>query len=48
MSILLVLLFMVAYNVHGLANELAFEIRRAGTAAKFIIKSSLLLMSPNL
>jgi hypothetical protein len=32
----------------GLGEELIFEIRRARTAAKFIIKSSLLLLSPNL
>ena len=31
-----------------LGEELVFEIRPARTAAKFIIKSSLLLMSPNL
>jgi hypothetical protein len=38
----------MAANGHGLANELAFENRQPGTAAKFIIKSSLLLMLPNL
>jgi hypothetical protein len=32
----------------GLGEELVFEIRPARTAAKFIIKSSLLLMLPNL
>jgi hypothetical protein len=38
----------LAYNGLGLGEELVFEIRPARTAAKFIIKSSLLFLLPNL
>jgi hypothetical protein len=38
----------VTYNVQGLAKNWYLKFVQLGTAAKFIIKCSLLLMSPNL
>jgi hypothetical protein len=38
----------MTHNVHGLAKNWYLKFVQPGTAVKFIIKSSLLLMSPDL